>query len=112
MPGRRYFTRDRDGVRVANVHVYRDGDHDVERHLAFCAYLREHESVRDAYERMKRGIHAAHPTDITAYTEGKAEWIRSIEPIAREWYRRQRAQQQPIADGEPHLLEFPPGATI
>lgn len=41
LPGRRYFTWDRDGVRTHNVHAYGFDDPAVERHLAFPACLQQ-----------------------------------------------------------------------
>jgi hypothetical protein len=49
LQGRRYFTRDREGYRTHNVHIYQAGDPDIERHLAFRDYLRSHAQVRDEY---------------------------------------------------------------
>jgi GrpB-like predicted nucleotidyltransferase (UPF0157 family) len=42
LPGRRYFTRDENGVRTHNVHVYGSGDPEIERHLAFRDYMAAH----------------------------------------------------------------------
>jgi GrpB-like predicted nucleotidyltransferase (UPF0157 family) len=64
-------------------------DPDVDRHLAFCAYLQSHEQPRTDYGALKREIYARHPADIDAYNEGKDAWIKRLEPLALEWYRRQ-----------------------
>ena len=54
LPGRRYFTKDReDAFRTHNIHVYSFDDPDVERHLAFCAYLRHDAGARAEYEALK-----------------------------------------------------------
>jgi GrpB-like predicted nucleotidyltransferase (UPF0157 family)/ribosomal protein S18 acetylase RimI-like enzyme len=106
LPGRRYFTKDRDGERTHNLHFYSAADPAVERHLAFCRYLREHAAARDEYEALKRLAHAAHPSDVLAYNGAKTAWIRRIEPIAVDWFRRQRGSD---SGG---LLETSPGATI
>jgi GrpB-like predicted nucleotidyltransferase (UPF0157 family) len=87
LPGRRYFTRDRGEMRTHNVHVYQSDDPAVERHLAFCAYLRHHEAVRREYEALKRAAYARYPADIQAYNDGKDAWIKRIEPLAVDWYR-------------------------
>ncbi|HEX4612641.1 MAG TPA: GrpB family protein [Urbifossiella sp.] len=87
LPGRRYFTRDRDGTRTHNVHVYRAGDPAVDRHLAFCAFLRYHEPARREYEALKRAVYARHPADIVAYNAGKDAWIKRVEAVALDWYR-------------------------
>lgn len=87
--GRRYFTRDRDGVRFCNVHVFATDSREIERHLAFAEYLRADADVRCEYESLKRAVYAQHPDDIAAYCAGKDAWIQRIEPMAVAWYRGQ-----------------------
>ena len=94
LPGRRFFTKDRDGYRTHNVHVYEAGNPDVERHLAFCAYLRHHEQARQTYADLKRQVYARQPADIQAYNDGKEQWIKETEPIALAWYRQQPTSKQ------------------
>ncbi|AMV27263.1 dephospho-CoA kinase/protein folding accessory domain-containing protein [Gemmata sp. SH-PL17] len=88
LPGRRYFTRDRDGLRTHNVHVYQFDNPEVERHLAFCAYLRHDDSARQEYEAQKRAAYVLHPVDIDAYNDAKNAWIKRTEQLALDWYRR------------------------
>ena len=92
LPGRRYFTRDCDGWRTHNIHVYQFDNPEIERHRAFCAYLRSNEKARAEYEALKRQVYARHPADIEAYNDGKNAWIKQVEPIALEWYRDQSRQ--------------------
>jgi len=87
LPGRRLFTRDREGFRTHNVHIYETGAGGVERHLAFSAYLRHDESARKEYEALKREVYARHPADIIAYNEAKDALIKRIEVLAVEWFR-------------------------
>ena len=88
LPGRRYFTRDRGEDRTHNVHIYQSDDPEVERHLAFCAFLRQDAARRREYEALKRDVYARYPADIEAYNDGKDAWIKRVEPLALEWYRR------------------------
>ncbi|BAZ09169.1 hypothetical protein NIES4071_09750 [Calothrix sp. NIES-4071] len=87
--GRRYFTKDRGVYRTHNIHIYQADNSGIERHLAFCAYLRSHKQVCIEYEALKREVYARHPADIEAYNDSKNEWIKQIEPVAVEWYRQQ-----------------------
>ncbi|MEP7346725.1 MAG: GrpB family protein [Gemmatimonadaceae bacterium] len=91
---RRYFTKDHAEYRTHNIHMYQVDDPSVERHLAFCAYLRNHAKVRTAYEVLKRAVYALHPADIEAYSDGKDSWIKAVEPSAIAWFRQQ-AHQRP-----------------
>lgn len=95
IPGRRFytkdqFTKDNDACRTHNVHFFAEGSPEIERHLAFAAYLRNHDDVRREYEALKRQIYARHPANIAAYSEGKDAWINRVEPLAVQWYREQR----------------------
>jgi GrpB-like predicted nucleotidyltransferase (UPF0157 family) len=89
LPGRRYFTRDRDAYRTHNIHVYQADDPAIDRHLAFRDYLRSHDEARREYEALKRQVYALHPADISAYNDGKDAWIKQVERAALEWYRAQ-----------------------
>ncbi len=68
--------------------MFRVGDPDIERHPAFCAFLRSHEKTRNEYEMLKREVYARRPADITAYNNGKNAWIKQVEQLALEWYRK------------------------
>jgi GrpB-like predicted nucleotidyltransferase (UPF0157 family) len=87
LPGRRLFTKDRIDVRTHNAHIYQDGDPAIERHLAFCDYLRGHPQIRDEYAELKRQAYAQHPADIAAYSQAKDGWIKRVEQLAIEWFR-------------------------
>jgi GrpB-like predicted nucleotidyltransferase (UPF0157 family) len=88
LPGRRYFTKDRNEYRTHNIHIYQADNPDVTRHLAFCAYLRNHEQARKEYEALKRKVYALHPANVADYNNGKDAWIKSLEKVALEWYQQ------------------------
>lgn len=87
LPGRRYFTKEQHGVRTHHIHCYRVGDPEVERHLAFCAYLRAHPAACEQYAALKRALFARHADNMIAYNDDKDAWIKAIEPRAIAWYR-------------------------
>jgi GrpB-like predicted nucleotidyltransferase (UPF0157 family) len=87
LPGRRFFTRDRNNFRTHNIHMYPEGHPDINRHLAFCAYLRHHEVDLKDYEAVKRAAYAHHPANIQGYMDEKDEFIKRLESSAMEWYR-------------------------
>ena len=93
LPGRRYFTKDRitpeGDFRTHNIHTYQADDPAIERHLAFCAYLRSHAEACRAYEAIKRASYALHPANVAAYNDHKNEWIKELEQVAIVWYRQQ-----------------------
>ena len=79
LPGRRYFTRDENGVRPHNVHVYGSGDPDVDRHLAFRDYMISHPEEARAYGRLKEELARRFRTDFEAYMDGKDAFVRERE---------------------------------
>ncbi len=103
LPGRRYFTRDRDGVRTHNIHIYQADDPDVERHLAFPAFLRAHPDACDAYAAVKREAFARHPADIAAYCDAKNDWIKQAERLALAWYGTSGRAARPHAPSAPGI---------
>ncbi len=78
------------GRRLVQLHCFRTGDSEIERHLAFRDYLRDNPEVALAYDREKRRCRDLHPDDSHAYTDAKAAWIDSIMPRALERYRRKQ----------------------
>lgn len=90
LAGRRFFTKDRNGYRTHNIHIYGEGNPDILRHVAFCAYLRAHDRECREYEALKRGLFAKYPADIDRYTDGKTEFITRLEPVAIDWYKQQK----------------------
>jgi GrpB-like predicted nucleotidyltransferase (UPF0157 family) len=94
IPGRRYF---RKGSAFENrthqVHAFRSGSPEIDRHLAFRDFLRAHPRGDGAREAgrvalvaecvaLKRRLAAAHPTDVPAYTAAKSGVIQRIEDLA------------------------------
>ncbi len=85
LPGRRYFTRDENGARTHNVHVYEAGNPEIERHLAFRDYMISHPGEARAYGRLKEELAKRFPTDFEAYMDGKDAFIQEREGRALAW---------------------------
>jgi putative glutamine amidotransferase len=81
-PDHEYASTDVDGSRAFHIHLCPAGSAWERRHLAFRDWLRAHPEDADAYARLKRRLAAEHPNDIHTYTDGKSEFIRSIEAKA------------------------------
>ncbi len=82
IPGRRFFTKNRGHERLSNVHVFETGSPEVERHLAFRDYLREHPETAHAYGDLKEDLARKFPTDVESYMEGKDDFIKRTERTA------------------------------
>lgn len=84
--GRRYFQKGGD-VRTHHVHIYQQGDLQIDRHLAFRNYLRVNSTLRNKYGNLKEDLSKQFPYDIASYIQGKEELVLAIEKEALNWYR-------------------------
>lgn len=86
LPGRRFCPRlDACKGRVANIHCFQSGSPELERHLAFRDYLREHPGLAKEYEREKLRARDLFPYDVYSYNDEKNPWIRKTERAALDW---------------------------
>jgi GrpB-like predicted nucleotidyltransferase (UPF0157 family) len=74
-PGHRMF---RTPARDVHVHVWRDGDPEVGRHLAFRDQLRRSAEDRVAYERLKRDLAGREWNDMNEYADAKDDLVAAI----------------------------------
>jgi len=90
--GRRYCTRNDSisGRRLVQLHCFRTGSPEIEKHLAFRDYLRGNPNVAIEYDREKHRCRELYPDDSHAYTDAKAAWIDSVLPHAITFYRANR----------------------
>jgi GrpB-like predicted nucleotidyltransferase (UPF0157 family) len=87
LPGRRYFRKDNSaGVRTHQVHAYASASaSEIERHLNFRDYLREHPATADAYCDLKQALVEQCVDDMGCYSDGKTAFIREVEQRAAIW---------------------------
>jgi GrpB-like predicted nucleotidyltransferase (UPF0157 family) len=86
LPERRYFVKPAGeafrGRRDYHVHVVETASDFWKRHIAFRDYLRAHPDAAREYASLKRRLAAQYGNDRDGYTEGKTEFITSIEKLA------------------------------
>jgi GrpB-like predicted nucleotidyltransferase (UPF0157 family) len=87
LPGRRYFTREENGKRTHDVHVYAVGNPEITRHLAFRDYMNAHPEEARAYGRLKEKMAREFPTDFEGYMDGKHVFVQERERRALAWKR-------------------------
>ena len=85
IPGRRYFFKQGVSDHSHHVHVFQQGNPEIERHVNFCAYLRAHPEDAQTYSQLKLALSRQFPHDIDRYTEGKSDLIRLLDEKARKW---------------------------
>jgi GrpB-like predicted nucleotidyltransferase (UPF0157 family) len=77
--GRRFFTKDTEGERSHHVHIFHDGDPEIDRHLAFRDYMRSHPDELAHYCKLKIGLAERYPNDINGYMDCKDAFIKEID---------------------------------
>lgn len=84
--GRRYFRKG--GVRRTHqIHAFQYNNiEEIERHLAFRDYLREHPEVCRQYGEIKSQLAKQYPNDIDGYCNGKDDFVKSVEKDAIKWH--------------------------
>ena len=78
IPFRRYFQKG-GHQRTHQVHVFEQGNPEIEHYLKFRDWMRTHPEDRDAYADLKQDLARQHPHDITAYCLGKDSFIATID---------------------------------
>ena len=89
IPGRRYFSRDTEGVRTHQVHIFERGDPQIERHVLFVDFLIAHPVEAQAYGELKAELATRYPTDPYAYNEAKTAFIQAVDRQAIVWKKSQ-----------------------
>jgi|GEM_PF-180562 len=74
---RRYFQKNKK-ARNHNVHIYQEGDPEIDRYLKFRDWMRSHPEDAKAYAKLKREL-AANSQDIMQYCNGKDVFVASID---------------------------------
>ena len=76
--GRRLLTRDADGTRVANVHVFAEGSLEIARHLRFRDALIADPALAAEYAALKRRLRELHPWDVESYADAKSPFVARV----------------------------------
>ena len=82
MPYRRYFRKEKGGVRTHHIHMVAIGSEFWNRHLCFRDYLRTHPNIAAEYANLKRNLANQEWQDMNDYAAAKTDFIQSIEAKA------------------------------
>lgn len=83
MPFRRFFLKDRGGVRTHQIHMVGTDTEFWERTLLFRDYLRQNPGVAAAYAALKKELAQREWEHVNDYAGAKTEFIRGVEREAR-----------------------------
>jgi GrpB-like predicted nucleotidyltransferase (UPF0157 family)/GNAT superfamily N-acetyltransferase len=75
---RRYFQKGGD-KRTHQVHIFEEGNPEIERHIKFRDWMRVHPEDKEAYGKLKKELSLKFPYDIMSYCMGKDDFIASID---------------------------------
>lgn len=81
IPFRRFFTKSKD-LRAYNVHVFEQGNLEIERHLKFRDWMCNNPKDRNEYAELKSGLAKKFSNDIKSYCIGKDDFIANIDAKA------------------------------
>lgn len=84
--GRRYYRKGAEN-RTHHIHAFQYDDiKEIERHLAFRDYLRQHPDLCKEYGDLKDQLAKKYLTDIDGYSNGKDNFVKQIEKEALKWH--------------------------
>jgi GrpB-like predicted nucleotidyltransferase (UPF0157 family) len=82
LPLRRFFRKERDGIRTHHIHMVGIGTDFWNRHLLFRDHLRAHPEIAAQYAALKLALAERDWRDVNEYADAKTEFIRRIEDEA------------------------------
>lgn len=85
MLGRRFFIKGGDN-RSHHLHVFQDGNSEIQRHILFRDFMNNHPAEAADYSRLKKELAQTFPYDIESYVAGKTAFIKKADEKARSWY--------------------------
>lgn len=78
IPFRRYFQKGGD-TRTHHMHIFEEGNPEIERHIKFRDWMIAHHDDREAYGKLKKQLALKFPNDIMSYCMGKDNFVASID---------------------------------
>ena len=81
----KYFTKEKQGQRHANIHIRKQGAVNQQYALLFRDYLRSCATTRDAYLQIKKQLASIYPHDIDGYLDIKDPVMDIIFRAAQLW---------------------------
>jgi GrpB-like predicted nucleotidyltransferase (UPF0157 family) len=84
IPGRRFFQKGGDH-RTHHVHVFQEGDKQINFHLDFKKFLLQHPDQAARYKQKKLDLATKYPNEHHRYQEGKQDLVSELAELAKQW---------------------------
>lgn len=75
--------------RTHHIHIYQEGNGEIDRHLIFRDYLRIHTKEAVKYSQFKEQL-AMKYQDTNEYSKAKRSYVSELEQRALEWYKKEK----------------------
>lgn len=85
IPGRLYFTKDKDGHRTHHLHIFQVGNPETQRLIDLRDYLITHPEDADIYGALKERLVIENSSNRDSYVDGKNGFIKELNRRAKEW---------------------------
>lgn len=73
-----------------HIHIYERGDPQIQRHIHFRDYLRQHPEDAQAYRDLKLKLSKLYIDDMHQYVQGKDQFVQTIDMKAKCWPNRRK----------------------
>ncbi|MEK6894718.1 MAG: GrpB family protein [Nanoarchaeota archaeon] len=80
----------KDGKRLATIHIVQEGSQEISNQLAFREYLKNYKGVIKEYSDLKKILYKKYKNDYSSYGPGKRDFIISTLKKARKWAKDNR----------------------
>ncbi len=84
------FEKRINGVKTENIHVFEESDKS-EQFLVMKEYYLTHPEIVKQYEDLKEELYKKFPDSYESYREGKQEFLKETEQLAREWKKNTKS---------------------
>ncbi|HER24130.1 MAG TPA: GrpB family protein, partial [Candidatus Atribacteria bacterium] len=89
IPKRRFFKKGKN-KRTHHIHVFQEGDKEIERHISFKEYLISHPDKGQEYSKLKEKLANKYIYDVESYTNAKGDFIQEIDRKVKLWKEKLR----------------------
>ncbi|PTI37065.1 GrpB family protein [Mammaliicoccus vitulinus] len=73
--------------RTHHIHIYEQGNPEIDRHIIFRDYLKEHKEIAKEYSNFKEKL-ASQFNDTSQYSKAKKSYVKRLENRAITWYQQ------------------------